>query len=124
MFHFLSIKSFVNILLVYAVKFYFLLYLIQFYFFLILEKNVNKKKKKEKPHSTRSVKPIIRRRGKEGEEPRNPMKPKLWLSVLVLVLVSVCCYIVESNCSPRCDLALASYYVWPGSNLAFIAQVF
>ncbi|KAK4275998.1 hypothetical protein QN277_019001 [Acacia crassicarpa] len=28
----------------------------------------------------------------------------------------------ESSCSKSCDLALASYYVWPGSNLSYIAQ--
>ncbi|XP_054819125.1 lysM domain receptor-like kinase 3 [Prosopis cineraria] len=29
----------------------------------------------------------------------------------------------ESKCSKGCDLALASYYVWPGSNLSLIAQL-
>ncbi|XP_058220367.1 lysM domain receptor-like kinase 3 [Rhododendron vialii] len=29
----------------------------------------------------------------------------------------------ESQCSKGCDLALGSYYVWPGSNLTFIANV-
>ncbi|KAI8012267.1 LysM domain receptor-like kinase 3 [Camellia lanceoleosa] len=30
---------------------------------------------------------------------------------------------VESKCSKGCDLALASYYVWPESNLTFISAV-
>ncbi|XP_059450780.1 chitin elicitor receptor kinase 1-like [Corylus avellana] len=48
-------------------------------------------------------------------------KPRL--GFLVSVLVSVFCSIAESKCSRRCDLALASYYVWDGSNLTFIAEV-
>jgi chitin elicitor receptor kinase 1 len=47
------------------------------------------------------------------------MKPKLGF----LVLVSVFCSIAESKCSKGCGLALASYYVWQGSNLTFIAEV-
>ncbi|KAK4577214.1 hypothetical protein RGQ29_027642 [Quercus rubra] len=43
--------------------------------------------------------------------------------VLMLLLVSVFSSIAESKCSKGCDLALASYYVWSGSNLTFIAQV-
>ena len=52
------------------------------------------------------------------------MKPKLGFSVL-LVLVSVSHFssIAESKCSKGCDLALASYYVVPETNLTFIAQV-
>ena len=53
----------------------------------------------------------------------NPMKPKLGMLVLMLLLVSVFTSIAESKCSKGCDLALASYYVWSGSNLTFIAQV-
>ncbi|XVF71856.1 hypothetical protein PTKIN_Ptkin12aG0073000 [Pterospermum kingtungense] len=30
---------------------------------------------------------------------------------------------VESSCSRGCDLALASYYVWLGTNLTFISEV-
>ncbi|KAL7218900.1 hypothetical protein ACSBR2_012046 [Camellia fascicularis] len=33
------------------------------------------------------------------------------------------CVPVESKCSKGCDLALASYYVWPESNLTFISAV-
>ncbi|KAL4620076.1 hypothetical protein ACB092_06G127300, partial [Castanea dentata] len=51
------------------------------------------------------------------------MKPKLGILVLMLLLVSVFTSIAESKCSKGCDLALASYYVWPESNLTFIAQV-
>ncbi|XP_030929477.1 lysM domain receptor-like kinase 3 isoform X2 [Quercus lobata] len=53
----------------------------------------------------------------------NPMKPKLGFLVLLLVLFSVFSSIAESACSKGCDLALASYYVWNGSNLTFISQM-
>ncbi|XP_075668613.1 lysM domain receptor-like kinase 3 [Castanea sativa] len=49
------------------------------------------------------------------------MKVKLGISLLVLV--SVCFSIAESKCSKGCDLALASYYVMPETNLTFVAQV-
>ncbi|CAB4274156.1 unnamed protein product [Prunus armeniaca] len=39
-----------------------------------------------------------------------------------LVLLSLC-FTVKSQCIRSCDLALASYFVWPGSNLSFIARV-
>ncbi|KAL0001647.1 hypothetical protein SO802_015428 [Lithocarpus litseifolius] len=51
------------------------------------------------------------------------MKPKLGFLVLLFVLFSVFSSIAESKCSKGCDLALASYYVWTGSNLTFIAQM-
>ena len=51
------------------------------------------------------------------------MKPKLGFLVLLLVLFSVFSSIAESACSKGCDLALASYYVWNGSNLTFISQM-
>ncbi|KAF5481022.1 hypothetical protein F2P56_001717, partial [Juglans regia] len=52
------------------------------------------------------------------------MKPKL--GFLVLVLVAIFCSIAESRCSRECNLALASYYVWPDSNLTttILAQLF
>nr|ASM47235.1 lysm-containing receptor kinase 3.1 [Parasponia rugosa] len=43
----------------------------------------------------------------------------LWL----LVLISLC-FRVQSNCEQGCDLALASFYVWPGSNLILISDLF
>ena len=51
------------------------------------------------------------------------MKPKLGFLLLVVVWVSVFCSISESKCSKGCGLALASYYVWQGSNLTYIADV-
>ncbi|KAL6975685.1 LysM domain receptor-like kinase 3 [Sarracenia purpurea var. burkii] len=48
-------------------------------------------------------------------------QPKLGLGFLVFVSA---CIAVESRCSRGCDLALGSYYVWPRSNLTFIAQIF
>ncbi|KAJ0053682.1 hypothetical protein Pint_01984 [Pistacia integerrima] len=43
-------------------------------------------------------------------------------SVLLLLLPSLFFVTVQSQCSKGCDRALASYYVWEGSNLTFIAQ--
>lgn len=40
-----------------------------------------------------------------------------------LMLNIFCCAFVESRCSQGCD-ALASYYIWPGTNLTFISSVF
>ncbi|XP_020532385.1 lysM domain receptor-like kinase 3 [Jatropha curcas] len=45
----------------------------------------------------------------------------LWLELGILLLFSVCCPI-ESKCTKGCDLALASYYVRPSTNLTFIAN--
>ncbi|KAK4770214.1 hypothetical protein SAY87_030746 [Trapa incisa] len=45
------------------------------------------------------------------------------LSFLSALLVSVP-LAVESSCSKGCDSALASYYVWQGTNLTFISTVF
>ncbi|XP_048126999.1 lysM domain receptor-like kinase 3 isoform X3 [Rhodamnia argentea] len=51
------------------------------------------------------------------------MKPRLWtIGLLAVVMISACCR-VESKCSRSCDEALASYYVWQGTNLSFISQV-
>nr|AWI66667.1 lysine motif-containing receptor-like kinase 1-1 protein [Vitis vinifera]WBP50028.1 LysM receptor-like kinase 1-1 [Vitis vinifera] len=49
------------------------------------------------------------------------MKQKVGLGFFVLL--SVFCA-VDSQCSRGCDLALGSYYVWQGSNLTFISQLF
>lgn len=49
------------------------------------------------------------------------MKQRVGLGFLVLL--SVFCT-VDSQCSRGCDLALGSYYVWEGSNLTFIAEIF
>ncbi|XP_062106054.1 chitin elicitor receptor kinase 1-like isoform X1 [Humulus lupulus] len=43
----------------------------------------------------------------------------LWL----LVLISLC-FSVKSKCPKTCDLALASFYVWPGSTLTLVADLF
>ncbi|KAH9744878.1 Chitin elicitor receptor kinase 1 [Citrus sinensis] len=40
----------------------------------------------------------------------------------VLIVPSLISVTVESKCTKGCDTALASYYVWTGSNLTFIAQ--
>ncbi|CAK9139625.1 unnamed protein product [Ilex paraguariensis] len=45
---------------------------------------------------------------------------KLGLGFWVL---SSICFTVQSKCSRGCDLAFGSYYVWPQSNLTFIAEV-
>ncbi|GKV46413.1 hypothetical protein SLEP1_g53400 [Rubroshorea leprosula] len=44
------------------------------------------------------------------------------LGLALMVLISLP-FVVQSSCSRGCDLALASYYVWQGSNLTFIAEV-
>lgn len=56
---------------------------------------------------------------------RIPMKTKLWvaLSFLSSLLVSAP-LAVESSCSKGCDSALASYYVWQGTNLTNIGRDF
>lgn len=41
-----------------------------------------------------------------------------------LMLIFVWASGVESKCSKGCDLALASYYIWNGTNLTFIADLF
>ncbi|XP_057463099.1 lysM domain receptor-like kinase 3 isoform X2 [Actinidia eriantha] len=41
-------------------------------------------------------------------------------SVFVLLL----CFKVEAKCRNGCELALASYYVWEGSNLTYISNIF
>ncbi|KAJ6956222.1 hypothetical protein NC652_007348 [Populus alba x Populus x berolinensis] len=48
------------------------------------------------------------------------MNPKLGFGFLLLLLL---CYSIDSKCSKGCDFALASYYVWQGSTLSFIAEV-
>ncbi|CAM8993428.1 unnamed protein product [Rhodiola kirilowii] len=47
---------------------------------------------------------------------------KSWLLVMLLVavLLCICC---ETKCTKGCHLALASYYIWPGSNITFISHV-
>nr|ASM47236.1 lysm-containing receptor kinase 3.2 [Parasponia rugosa] len=42
---------------------------------------------------------------------------------MFLVFISLC-FRVESKCSKGCDLALASFYVWPFSNLTLISDLF
>ncbi|KAJ7964816.1 putative Receptor protein kinase [Quillaja saponaria] len=49
------------------------------------------------------------------------MKPRF--GYLVFLLLASICYTVESQCSQSCDLALASYYVYHGTNLSSIAQL-
>ncbi|KAH7576708.1 hypothetical protein JRO89_XS01G0134300 [Xanthoceras sorbifolium] len=44
------------------------------------------------------------------------------LCLVVVVLLSLGFVTVQSKCSTDCDRALASYYVWNGSNLTFIAE--
>jgi len=52
------------------------------------------------------------------------MKPiiKFKLSFLFLLLVSQS-ITAESKCSKTCDLALASYYIWEGTNLTYITNI-
>ncbi|CAN0914422.1 LysM domain receptor-like kinase 3 [Linum grandiflorum] len=48
------------------------------------------------------------------------MNPNLGLGVLILASILG---LVAPQCSRGCDLALASYYVWEGSNLTYILQL-
>ncbi|XVF81594.1 hypothetical protein PTKIN_Ptkin15bG0167600 [Pterospermum kingtungense] len=50
------------------------------------------------------------------------MLPKL-IPILFL-FVSISSVSVESSCKRGCDVALASYYVWNGTNITFISKVF
>ncbi|KAH6775946.1 chitin elicitor receptor kinase 1 [Perilla frutescens var. hirtella] len=44
--------------------------------------------------------------------------------ILVFFMLNICWYVlVESGCSEGCD-ALASYYIWEGTNLTFISSIF
>ncbi|KAI8558260.1 hypothetical protein RHMOL_Rhmol04G0076900 [Rhododendron molle] len=49
-------------------------------------------------------------------------RSKLGLS-FSLSIIFLCSTTVESTCSKGCDLALGSYYVWPGTSVRFIAEV-
>ncbi|OIS96724.1 PREDICTED: lysM domain receptor-like kinase 3 isoform X1 [Nicotiana attenuata] len=54
-------------------------------------------------------------------------KPRSVLSlgiILILVYLSSIPLPVESKCNKGCDLALASFYVWRGTNLTYIAELF
>ncbi|KAJ1386383.1 Serine-threonine/tyrosine-protein kinase, catalytic domain [Sesbania bispinosa] len=50
------------------------------------------------------------------------MEPKSRLSVFFLSWACLS-WSVESKCSRGCDLALASYYIWIGSNLTYISEI-
>ncbi|KAL7218899.1 hypothetical protein ACSBR2_012045 [Camellia fascicularis] len=45
------------------------------------------------------------------------------LGLFAIIISIFFCVPVQSKCSKGCDLALASYYVWPKSNLTFISEV-
>nr|XP_033517695.1 chitin elicitor receptor kinase 1-like isoform X1 [Nicotiana tomentosiformis] len=54
-------------------------------------------------------------------------KPRSVLSlgiILILVYLSSIPLPVESKCNKGCDLALASFYIWRGTNLTYIAELF
>ncbi|KAI5672996.1 hypothetical protein M9H77_13360 [Catharanthus roseus] len=40
------------------------------------------------------------------------------------LILSILCLNGEANCRTSCGLALASYYVWGGSNLSYISTIF
>ncbi|XP_027172569.1 chitin elicitor receptor kinase 1-like [Coffea eugenioides] len=54
------------------------------------------------------------------------IKPRIITALLLLLLLSISLQIfqVNSQCSKGCDLALASFDVWRGSNVTIIAQLF
>ncbi|XP_060190260.1 lysM domain receptor-like kinase 3 [Lycium barbarum] len=51
-------------------------------------------------------------------------RPRIVLSFLVLVYLSSVPLPVESQCKKGCDLALGSFFVWRGSDLTLISQMF
>ncbi|XP_056687159.1 chitin elicitor receptor kinase 1 [Spinacia oleracea] len=53
--------------------------------------------------------------------PHKQLSP-FWF-LLLLFLWSISIFMVESTCKKGCPLALGSFYVWPGANITFIAQV-
>ncbi|TXG55405.1 hypothetical protein EZV62_020661 [Acer yangbiense] len=54
--------------------------------------------------------------------PRPVFLVPLCVVVVVVVVLSLNFVTVQSKCSQVCDRALASYYVWNGSNITFIAK--
>ena len=52
------------------------------------------------------------------------MQPRFHFPVFLFLFAFVSSlFRAESKCRNGCDLALASYYVWEGSNLTYIAQI-
>ncbi|XP_061338162.1 lysM domain receptor-like kinase 3 [Gastrolobium bilobum] len=50
------------------------------------------------------------------------MKPRFRFSLFFFLLASIS-FSAESKCSKGCDLALASYYLWSGSNLTYVSKI-
>ncbi|XP_073302413.1 chitin elicitor receptor kinase 1-like [Primulina huaijiensis] len=51
-------------------------------------------------------------------------KTTIFLQSIILYSLVFECFNGESKCRKGCDLALASYYVWEGSNLTYISNIF
>ncbi|KAG9145210.1 hypothetical protein Leryth_008975 [Lithospermum erythrorhizon] len=59
------------------------------------------------------------------DQMNNSLKSGLFAFQLCSLLVLLLCFNdAEGKCQKGCDLALASYYVWQGSNLTFIDNIF
>ncbi|THG21155.1 hypothetical protein TEA_009523 [Camellia sinensis var. sinensis] len=54
----------------------------------------------------------------------SPKTKRLLFLLLFFYVLLLCLIKVESNCKSGCDLAIASYYVWEGSNLTYITNIF
>lgn len=46
------------------------------------------------------------------------------LAICFSALLFTCSFNAEAKCRKGCDLAIASYYVWQGSNLSYISNIF
>lgn len=42
---------------------------------------------------------------------------------IIFCTLLLTCFNIEAKCKKSCDLAIASYYVWQGSNLTYIASI-
>lgn len=51
-------------------------------------------------------------------------KTTIFLQSIISYSLIFACLNGESKCRKGCDLALASYYVWEGSNLTYISNIF
>ncbi|XP_020551787.1 chitin elicitor receptor kinase 1-like isoform X2 [Sesamum indicum] len=46
------------------------------------------------------------------------------ITLAICLSVLFTCFIAEAKCRKGCNLALASYYVWEGTNLTYISKIF
>lgn len=54
----------------------------------------------------------------------NTKPPHVFFVFLFFLLLLIITKKAEASCSSGCNLALAAYYVWPGTNLTYISNIF